>query len=166
MMRLKLVNTMEEQEAHICTGDGGLLDRAVVLKVLLLPWPRTDRIVCADLYFALVGALQELNRIGLRFFRSCEDCNWAIPQSDLSHLEITDRGNRRAFIAKDENGTPSMLAFYWVDCYWHYFITSASSLQPGRASSQSRWQQVREVQRVNLKIPKLEVPSSTMLHTG
>jgi hypothetical protein len=48
MMRLKLAKTMEEQQAHLRTGDGGLLHRAAILKSLVLPWARTYRIVCAD----------------------------------------------------------------------------------------------------------------------
>ncbi len=53
MMRLKLVKTMEAQQAKLRMGDGGLLHGAAVLKSLVLPWARTDRIVCADSYFAL-----------------------------------------------------------------------------------------------------------------
>jgi hypothetical protein len=67
MMRLKLVKTMEEQNAHIEPGDDGLLHGTAVLKYLVLPWARTDRIVCANSYFASVGTLKELKRIGLRF---------------------------------------------------------------------------------------------------
>ena len=50
IMRLKLVKTMEAQQAKLRTGDVGLLHGAAVLKLLLLPWTRTDRIVCADLH--------------------------------------------------------------------------------------------------------------------
>jgi hypothetical protein len=65
MMRLKLVKTMEEQNAHIQPGDGGLLHGTTVLKYLVLPWARTNRIVCADSYFTSAGTLKELKRIGL-----------------------------------------------------------------------------------------------------
>jgi hypothetical protein len=115
MMRLKLVKTMEEQQTHLRTGDGGLLHGAAVLKSLVLPWARTDRIVCAYLYFASVGALQELKRIGLRFIGVVKTATRQFPQSYLSHLETTERGDRRGLIAKDEDGTPSMLAFCWMD---------------------------------------------------
>ena len=66
MIRLKLVKTMEEQHTHAEPGDDGLLHGTAVLKFLVLPWARTDRIVCADSYFASVGCLKELKRIGLR----------------------------------------------------------------------------------------------------
>jgi homoaconitase/3-isopropylmalate dehydratase large subunit len=63
-----LVKMMDaEKNAHLQPGDDGLLHGTVILKSLVLPWARTDRIVCADSYFATVGALQELERNGLRF---------------------------------------------------------------------------------------------------
>jgi hypothetical protein len=145
MMRLKLVKTMEEQQTHLRTGDGGLLHGAAVLKSLVLPWARTDRIVCADSYFALVGALQELKRIGLRFIGVVKTATRQFPQLYLSHLEMTERGDKRGLIAKDEDGTPSMLAFCWMDHDRRYFLASASSLQPGRAYSRTRWRQVSKV---------------------
>ena len=135
MMRLKLVKTMEEQQAHLHTGDGGLLHGAAVLKPLVLPWARTDRTVCADSYFASVGALRELKRIGLRFIGVVKTATWHFSQSYLSHLEMTEQGDRRGLIAKDENSTPSMLAFCWMDRDHRYCITSALSLQPGWAYS-------------------------------
>jgi hypothetical protein len=161
MMRLKMVKTMEAQQAKLRMGDGGLLHGAAVLKSLVLPWTRADRIVCADLYFALVRALQELKRIGLRFIGVVKTATPQFPQSFLSHLEMTEQGSRRGLIAKDKYGTSSMLAFCWMDRDCCYFITSALSLQPGRAYSQSCWQQVSEVQnaeleRINLQISRPE----------
>ena len=57
MMQLKLVKTMEEQDAHAAPGDEGLPHGTSVLKSLVLPWARTIRIVCADSHFASVGTL-------------------------------------------------------------------------------------------------------------
>jgi hypothetical protein len=159
MMRLKLVKTMEEQNAHIQPGDGGLLHGTAVLKYLVLPWARTDRIVCADSYFASVGTLKELKRIGLRFIGVVKTATRQFPQSYLSNLEMRTRGERRGVISKDENGTPSMLAFCWMDRDRRYFISSASSLQPGRAYTRHRWRQVSDElnaapERVELEIPQ------------
>jgi hypothetical protein len=92
-------------------GDGGLLHGAAILKLLVLPWARTDRIVCANSYFASAGALRELKWIGLHFIGVVKTATRQFPQSYLSHLEMTNRGGRRGLIAKDENCTPSMLAF-------------------------------------------------------
>ena len=65
----------------------------------------------------------------------------------------------RGVVAKYANGIPSMLAFCWVDRDRCYFISSASSLQPERAYTRHRWQQVREEpnaapERVTLGIPQ------------
>jgi hypothetical protein len=90
MMRLKLVKTMEEQQAHLHAGDGGLVHGAAILKSLVLPWARTDRIVCANSNIASVGALRELKRIGLRFIGVAKTATWQFPQSYLSHLEMTE----------------------------------------------------------------------------
>jgi hypothetical protein len=159
MMRLLLVKTMEEQHTHAQPGDGGLLHGTAVLKYLVLPWARTDRIVCADSYFASVGTLKELKRIGLRFIGVVKTATKQFPQAYLSNLEMRVRGERRGVIARDENGTPSMLAFCWMDRDRRYFISSASSLQPGRAYSRHRWRQVSNElnaapERVELEIPQ------------
>jgi hypothetical protein len=139
MMRLKLVKMMEDQHAHLHMGDGGLLHGAALLKSLVLHWARTDKIFCANLYFVLVGALPELKPIGLCFIGVVKTATWQFPQSYLSHLKMREQGNRRGLIAKDELGTPSMLAFCWKDGDRCYFITSTLFLQPGRAYSQSGW---------------------------
>jgi hypothetical protein len=159
MMRLKLVKTMEEQNAHAQPGDDGLQHGTSVLKYLVLPWARTDRIVCADSYFASVATLKELKRIGLRFIGVVKTATRQFPQAYLSNLEMRERGERRGLIARDENGTPSMLAFCWMDRDRRYFISSASSLQPGRVYTRHRWRQVSDElnaapERVELEIPQ------------
>jgi hypothetical protein len=159
MMRLKLVKTMDEENAHLQPGNDGLLHGTVILKSLVLPWARTDMIVCADSYFASVGALQELKRHGLRFIGVVKTATRQYPQSFLSNLEMANRGDRNGLVAKDVNGSPSMLAFCWMDRDRRYFIASASSLQPGRAYSRFRWRQVSEIPdaapaRVELNIPQ------------
>jgi hypothetical protein len=88
MMRLKLVKTMEEQNANVQPGDNGLLHGTAVLKFLVLPWARTDRIVCADSYFASVATLKELKRIGLRFIGVVKTATKQFPQPYLSNLEM------------------------------------------------------------------------------
>ncbi len=166
MMRLKLVKTMEEQNTHIQPGDDGLLHGTAVLKYLVLPWARTDRIVCADSYFASVGTLKELKRIGLRFIGVVKTATRQFPQSYLANLEMRVRGERRGVIARDENDTPYMLAFCWMDRDRRYFISSTTSLQPGRAYTRQRWRQVSNLpnaapERVELEIP---IPQAAELY--
>jgi hypothetical protein len=64
MMQLKLVETAELEVYHVMEGEDGLLHGTVVLKRLLQPWAgQGDRVVwCADSYFPLVGAAEELEK--------------------------------------------------------------------------------------------------------
>ena len=69
MLRLKIVTTAVEADAnnqHEENGNGKVLLHGIqVLKDLVILWANTDRIVCTDSYFALVGAALDLKRIGL-----------------------------------------------------------------------------------------------------
>ena len=68
MMQLKLVETAESEALHAVEGEDGLLHGTVILKQLLEPWAgQGDRVVCADSYFASVGAAEELEKMGLSF---------------------------------------------------------------------------------------------------
>jgi hypothetical protein len=81
---------MDADNAHLQPGDDGLLCGMVILKSLVLPWARTDRIVCADSYFALVGALQGFKWNGLHLIGVVKTATWQYPQqSFLSNLETT-----------------------------------------------------------------------------
>jgi hypothetical protein len=91
MMPMKVVKMMEEQHTHAQpAGDNGLLHGTAVLKYLVLPWARTDRNVCADLYFAFIGTLKELKQIGLRFIGVVKTAqqNSFHSHSYLSNLEM------------------------------------------------------------------------------
>jgi hypothetical protein len=65
MMQLKLVKTMVGQYAHIQLDDDGLLNSTAMLKYLVLPLAGTNRIICANSYFASGGTLKDLKQIGL-----------------------------------------------------------------------------------------------------
>ena len=71
MLRLKLVKGGGNEEEHEPDGqqDGAtrMLHGTRVILYLLSPWYNTQRVVCADSYFASVGAAQERMRNGLRF---------------------------------------------------------------------------------------------------
>jgi hypothetical protein len=159
MLRLKLVKTAEEEHANILPGDEGLLHGTAIIKYLVLPWRASGRIVCADSYFASVATLKELKRLGLRFIGVVKTATRQFPQAYLSGLEMEERGDRRGLIARDAEGTPTMLAFVWMDRNRRYFICSASSLEPGAQYNRERWRQVdltpnAPAERVVLTIPQ------------
>jgi hypothetical protein len=74
MMQLKLVKTMEEPYTHAQPGDNGLLHGTAVLKYLVLPWARIDRIMCPDSYFA--SEENDMNWIEIHCI--CQDHNLAV----------------------------------------------------------------------------------------
>ena len=83
MLRLKLVKGGGNEEEHEPDGqqDGAtrMLHGTRVILYLLSPWYNTQRVVCADSYFASVGAAQERMRNGLRFI--AVDSNLTLSQT-------------------------------------------------------------------------------------
>ena len=68
MMQLKIVTSASHQannQKPTDAEDGPLLHGTQILKELVSPWAHTDRIVCADSYYASVGAAIELQKTGL-----------------------------------------------------------------------------------------------------
>jgi hypothetical protein len=104
-----------------------------VLQYVVFPWSNTDRIVCADSYFASVCAALEMKRIGLRFIGVIKTATRRVPMAYLQGLELQQRGDCKGQIKRGGGGAgdPSLLAFVWMDQDKRYFITSGSSLQEG-----------------------------------
>ena len=69
MLQLKIVKQGGDDNGANDDG-GGLLHGTRVLKELVTPYFYSDRIVCADSYFASVGCAQEM---------CCEDCYQEFP---------------------------------------------------------------------------------------
>jgi len=56
MLRFHLMTTAADQHANVSAAETQLLHETTVLLRLVGPWARTDRIMCADSYFASVAA--------------------------------------------------------------------------------------------------------------
>ena len=68
IIRLKLVKKGTEEAVNsIAEDDNGILHGTKVILILIIPWYNSDRFVCAESYFASVGAAEMLKIIGLRF---------------------------------------------------------------------------------------------------
>ena len=161
MIRLKLVKTSTEEAADsIAEDDQGHLHGTKVLLNLILPWANSDRVVCADSYFASVGAAETLKRIGLRFIGVVKTATKRFPMKHLSQIELVNRGDRRGLIMYDNDSKPSLLAFCWMDRDRRYFIASGSSLSPGIPHVRQRWRQLNtedpnaDPERVELEVPQ------------
>ena len=132
MIRLKLVKTGTEETAQsISEDEEGHLHSTKVIVSLILPWANFDCVVCADSYFASVGAAETLKKIGLRFIGVVKTATKRFPMKNLSELELENRGGRRGLIMYNNDSQPALLAFCWMDRDRRYFIVSGSSLSPG-----------------------------------
>ncbi|KAG7363996.1 transposase IS4 [Nitzschia inconspicua] len=79
MLRLKLVKTAAEESTTTQVHNESLLHGTAVLKFLVSSWRFTGRILCADSYFASVGAAEEL-----KLHWRCEDSH-----KEVSHVKLT-----------------------------------------------------------------------------
>ena len=145
MLQLRLVKSKEarEEEEQQTDAEGNvLLHGTKVLLELIQPWMYQERLVCADSYFASVGAAIELRNRQMKFIGVVKTATKRFPMAYLSSVELQDRGDRFGLISKDANGKPSMLAFVWMDRERRYFIATGSSLQEGTPYFRDRWRQV------------------------
>ena len=116
MIQLKLVKTSVEEANEPEEEDGALNHGTKVLLRLVRPWLRTDRLVCADSYFASVQTAKELLRVGLRFIGVVKTATRMFPMAHLASKELSDRGDRYGVICNNENNNNAeLLAFVWVD---------------------------------------------------
>lgn len=110
MLRLRLVKTAAEEalngERHRETLHG-----TMILKYLVQPWTMSDRIVCADSYFASVVAAEELMRVGLQFIGVIKTATRRYPMNYLSNKELHQQGDQSGLVTRDSSGCASMLSF-------------------------------------------------------
>jgi Transposase IS4 len=149
MLRLKLVKGADLVGDDNENNDGdenNLLHGTLVLKYLVSPWCGSHRIVCADSYFASVGAAKELYANGLRFIGVVKTATRGFPKQFLSAVELANRGDFLALksVLAPCNDAPEavLAAFVWMDRERRYFISTAGSLEAGTPYTRCRWRQV------------------------
>lgn len=158
MLRLKIVKQADDDGQDDDGGTSELGHGTRIAKFLVEPWARSDRIVCADSYFASVSTANELRSIGLRFIGVVKTATRKFPMAWLSQQELMNRGDRKGLVNLDDDGVPSLMAFVWMDRDRRYFISNCSSLAEGRPHVRQRWRQVdvddeAEASRVELVVP-------------
>ena len=139
---MKVVKTVEEENASVVTDDDGNNHGTNVLKFLVEPWVRTDHCVCADSYFTSINAVTVMRMMGLCFIGVVKMATKKFPMSYLSNLELVQHGDYKGLVARGTDGQPTMLSFVWMDWDHRYFVASASSLDSGIPYSRNRWRQV------------------------
>ena len=158
MLYLKIVKAAEDVEGgeH---DDAGLPHGGKVLKELVLPWANTNRIVCADSYFASVPVALELLKIGLRFIGVVKTATKQFPMAWLSSQEMNQRGDRIGLVSRNDEGHPHMLSLVFMDRNRQYFIATASSMAEGEVARRTRWRQENPEpnappERVEIELPQ------------
>ncbi|KAI2508605.1 Transposase IS4 [Fragilaria crotonensis] len=137
MLRLKLVkgvNLPGSEDEVLGDNEESLLHGTNVLKHVVSPWFGTNRIVCADSYFASVGAAKELYRNGLRFIGVVKTATRGYPKTFLTSVELL-----RSNATED---SPELGAMVWMDRERRYFISTAGSFEAGAPYERCRWRQV------------------------
>lgn len=149
MLQLLLVKTKREQEntlVHEVNDNHG----TAVLKKLVQGWAFSDRIVCADSYFASVNCCLALKNMGLKFVGVVKTATKKFPMGVLTSKRLHLRGDRYGLVHKNaETGRPDMIAFVWLDRERRYFISSGPCLVEGEPYRRFRWRQVEDVQTDN-----------------
>ena len=135
MIQLKVVKTVEEENASAVTDYDGNNHGTNVLKFLVEPWERTDCCVCADSYFASANAVAVMRTMGLCFIGVVKT---ATKKSQCLPVQlgvgaawrlqgIGGQGNRwatdNAVVHMDGSGTPLFHCQCIIVRFWHSIVS-------------------------------------------
>ena len=81
MIHLKIVKTAEEEDQCARLDSNGLLHGTSVCKYLVEPWAFSERIVCADSYFAFRRSSIRASAHWPSLHRCCQNCHSPIPNA-------------------------------------------------------------------------------------
>ena len=122
MMWLRIVNSANNEEEQKYDRDNFPHGKKV-LKELVIPWANTDRIVCADSYFASVPAAKEWWKHGLRFIGVIKTPTRKFTMAYLSNIELQNWGYMSGLLTRPVDRTKPVLGdSVWMDRNRRYFI--------------------------------------------
>ena len=93
--------------------ENGITHGAAVLMEIVLPWENTHRIVCADIYFALVTATELLYINGLKFIGNVKKATRKYLLAHLASQELEKGGTGMGWL----RGIPAHMGV----TYWHMY---------------------------------------------
>ena len=158
MLRLHLVTTAADQHGNLSAAETQLLHGTTVLQRLVGLWAGTDRIVCADSYFASVEAALSLKASGLRFIGVAKTAHRRLPMAPLAALQLSARGDWVLMVHPSPSGPPELMAVLWADRDRRYFVASAGSSRAGAPCERLRWRQLDGgAERVAVSVTQPEV---------
>jgi len=158
MLRLHLVTTAADQHANHSAAGTQLLHGTNVFQRLVGPWAGTDRIVCADSYFASVEAALSLKASGLRFIGVVKTAHRRFLMAPLAARQLIARGDWVSMVHSSPSWPPELMAVLWADRDRRYFVASAGSTRAGAPCERLRWRQLDGgAERVAVSVTQPEV---------
>ena len=137
MLRLEIVKSPLD-DAPRDDLDGLNHGTAVVLR-LISPWLYTNRIVCADSYFASWMTAKALRDKDMRFIGVVKTASKGYPMRYLSSKPMSGRGEWYSMVSKGDMEGHDICAVLWVDRERRYFVTTAGTTLPGQTIYRERW---------------------------
>lgn len=111
MLRFKLVETAEGEDAMTTLDSDGVRHGALVLRQPVEPRKRSARVVCSDSYFASVFVTEYLRSISLRFIGVRKTGTRRYSMKALAAIQLQKRGGRNGVVCLDEEKFPKLLDF-------------------------------------------------------
>ena len=135
---IRIENVVSAEDTALKDFESEPLHGTAVTLRLLQPWFHTNRVVCADSYFASVHTADLLYEKGLRFTGAVKTSTKKYPMKYLSHLEIAEKGEHVTLVSKPIAG-PHLMPVMWVDRDRRYFISSVGTTNGGTPIYRERW---------------------------
>jgi len=158
MLRLSVDTTADHLQEDVTGEEEDFPHGTAVLRKLVAPWTGTKRVVCADSNFASVTATQQLLSMGLRFIGVVKTGTKGFPMGALSVRPLEERVQRVSYVHTKADGVTDTMSVLWVDRERRYFISSASTNEPGTPYDLVRWRQVGDdAKRVVLTVAQPQV---------
>lgn len=89
---------------------------SAVFRRLVEPWLGSDRVVCADSYFASVEAADQMKSVGLRFIGAIKTATRQFPYRFLSDQQMPCRFEWLTLVRKKSGDIPDMMANNAYSC--------------------------------------------------
>ena len=143
---IRIENVVSAEDTSLRDFESEHLHGTAVTLRLLQPWFHTNRVVCADSYYASVHTAESLYEKGLRFTGVVKTSNKIYPMKYLSHFEIAEKGEHVSLVSKPIAG-PHLMAVMWVDRDRRYFISSVRTTNGRTPIYRERWRTCHGVTR-------------------
>ena len=139
IIRLSIFKSANNEEEHKYYEDN-LPHGTKLLKELVIPWAKMDRILCADSYFSSVPAAEELWKHGLRLIGVINTVTRQFPMAYLSKIEFHNWVDMSGFLTRPVDRTNTVLgAFVWMDRNRQYFVFTGGFMEKGRPYTCIQW---------------------------